>query len=102
MCPCRTAKTLEGLSTSVTPFTNVPNRPTTVPILEDHPRLRRGVLRRAGGLNPGKVTWWGWKNIAAAPSIKVVGGDGSFSIIDEGLEVRVVLRDRWMICPSCE
>src|SRR5262249_19554545 len=75
---------------------------TTIPIIEDHPRLRRGVIRRAGGLNPVKVTYWSLKNYAPAPSIKVVGADGSFTIVDEGLATRVVLRDRWMVCPSCE
>ncbi len=81
-----------------------PWKPTTVPLIEDHPRIRRSVLRRAGGLNPGKVTWWGWETIAPTVTIKVVGADNGFIITDEGRDVQVHLYRRWMICPNlnCE
>ena len=79
-----------------------PWRPTTIPLNEDHPRLSYGTVRRAGALNPSTVTHWAWKTPGAAPSIRITGGDGAFTIVDEGCEVRVVLRGRWLICPSCE
>jgi hypothetical protein len=80
-----------------------PWKPTTIPLNEDHPRLGYGTLRRAGGLNPGAVTYWGWNTAVLAPSIKVTGSNsGFFTITDEGLDVKVILRGRWLICPSCE
>jgi hypothetical protein len=51
----------------------------------------------SGALGPGTKTYWGWPNIAAAPTIEVTGGDGAFNIGD----VRVVVTKRAMTCPRC-
>src|SRR6516162_5507112 len=79
----------------------MPRPPTTIPLNEDHPRLTYGTLKRAG-LNPGKVTLWAWNTPAAALAIRVAGGgNGSFTIVGSGGEVRVVCRLRYLICPAC-
>jgi hypothetical protein len=73
-----------------------------MPLVEDHPRLRYGILKQAGALNPGQVTYWNWNTPTAALSIRVTGGQGTFTIATGSNEVQVVLRGRWIVCPHCE
>jgi hypothetical protein len=74
-----------------------PWRPSTVALIENLPRLEHSILRRTGALLPGKATRWSW-NPTHGPSIKVTGAEGAFTIDDA---VRVVLRGRFMVCPTC-
>jgi hypothetical protein len=78
-------------------------RPSTrIPLNEDHPRLAYGTLKRAG-LDPGKVTLWGWNTPAGALVIRVVGGrDDTFTITSEGSAIRVARHQlRYLLCPAC-
>jgi hypothetical protein len=75
--------------------------PTTIPLIEDHPRLARKTLVDAGALSPEKVTLWGWNTPTGALAIRVTGGAGAFTIADGTSEVRVVCRARYLVCPAC-
>ena len=79
----------------------MPRPPTSIPLLEDHPRLARKTLVNAAAFSPGKTTLWGWNTPAGALAIRVTGGRDAFTIADRSSEVRVVLREGCMVCPAC-
>ena len=79
-----------------------PWNPTHIPLVEDHPRLWYGTLKRAHAFERGATTYWGWNTPAAALAIRVTGDRDGFTIFDGRSEVRVVRHGQFLICPKCE
>jgi len=76
-------------------------RPTCIPLVEDQPRLAKGVLQRAGALSPGKVVEWRWEGSAPGLTITTVAFKGGFMLRHGADEVAVLTRPGWLVCPAC-
>jgi hypothetical protein len=74
--------------------------PTTIPLIEDHPRLWYGTLKRAAAFDRGATTFWTWTTAALA--IRVTGDGNALRLAGGGTEVRVVRRGQYLVCPACE
>jgi hypothetical protein len=66
--------------------------------LDDCPKLPLRVLKTSGALGKGTKSFWGWPEVADAPSIEVTGGDGAFTISPN---IRIVVAKRLMVCARC-
>jgi hypothetical protein len=71
-----------------------------IPLIEDQPRLSKGVLQGAGALTQGVAMEWQWGRPAGL-IITTVAVPGGFLLRHAAEEVKVLTRPKWLVCPAC-